>query len=1150
VRFGDVEIPRDLINAHKAGELVLFVGAGASIDRPSNLPTFLGLTEKIRDESRLGDTIGGLQNQPLDEVMGDIEDKYDVDVHLRAMKHTAKKSSLPNRLHDAITRLSLCGEVRVVTTNYDTHLTTMLGTTVQTYLPPALPMGNEFTGLVYLHGSVTQPPKHLVVTARDFGRAYLTEAWATRFLERMFATYTTLFVGYSHNDVIMKYLARGLSPNTRPRYACTHEPDSGMWRQLNIIPVGYSPKNNHRALAMALGGWAQRASSGFLDHRRQIRAIMEGRPPGELSADETSYLESVISDENVVQFFCAYASGADWLAWVIDKPEFRALFDPQRTSGAQVTWRLAGWFARTYITPESSAESLAVCRSFGGLLSAELWDAIARRLLSLQRTDSFGLQAGPWLVALTRATPTQSTIFLGMLLSHCTLPADMEAATLLFSYLTDPQIVDRPAILGGLRGEVRLRGDVHQLRDWWTEVLRPSLQTAAAELLPIVDQHIRKAHRNVRLSNESEAGETLGSPVHPIATVSGRGYAEHVDFLVEVARDSVEALLEHDLGQGIAQLAAWASSDVVLLRRLAIHGWTIRRDIDAMARADWLVDQGLVLAYDYQSEITPLIARILESDRTDPVKAVVADILRHADDDKYSSRRALRTLHWMSERLPSEDIERAIIALTDAHQDLQSLLQAIESASAPTEPPLTTRDELTLHLNGEDLPSAIALLDDYAAQEPPPDVLAWDGIRSTIAAAVARSPAIGFDLLDAVHDGSPLRPMTETSVIQGWSNATVDDQVADLILRTTATLNISESTDDIARMLAGFRGGPSKVEWARFGTSRILAKLCWDAIGAGEQEPNDDWLYTAVNSPAGQLAIYWIDALHQEQEMTAELSTQLAGMLTSGDSRADLAEVVFGLEVSFLHSLDAEWCQEHVLPLFDWEDPPRALRTWSGYLSGGRITEPLLRAGLLDGAVETASKAGSFTKKLQQSLFGLLAQIALRPEIDSADWLPQLMRNAETESRAVWADGITDGLRTMPPDEVEAQWTRWIRSHWSARIQSVPRRMNIREASAMAPWIIYLGQSLGDGVALALEHPAAFVEHSHLLRDLTEDRLSRDPDAYAQLVAHLLAHTELPFYGLGLSDVVQRLRRLGAAESTLGRITEHSFRLGLSLDDA
>jgi len=106
VQFGDVEIPRELINAHEAGELVIFVGAGASMGPPSNLPSFSGLTEIIRDETQLKDVVGDLRNQPLDEIMGDIEEKYDVDVHLRAAVHTGKKSSLPNALHHAVADLA------------------------------------------------------------------------------------------------------------------------------------------------------------------------------------------------------------------------------------------------------------------------------------------------------------------------------------------------------------------------------------------------------------------------------------------------------------------------------------------------------------------------------------------------------------------------------------------------------------------------------------------------------------------------------------------------------------------------------------------------------------------------------------------------------------------------------------------------------------------------------------------------------------------------------------------------------------------------------------------------------------------------------------------------------------------------------------
>jgi hypothetical protein len=43
-----VDLPADLIEAHRAGRLVLFVGAGTSIASPSGLPTF---SDDIASES-------------------------------------------------------------------------------------------------------------------------------------------------------------------------------------------------------------------------------------------------------------------------------------------------------------------------------------------------------------------------------------------------------------------------------------------------------------------------------------------------------------------------------------------------------------------------------------------------------------------------------------------------------------------------------------------------------------------------------------------------------------------------------------------------------------------------------------------------------------------------------------------------------------------------------------------------------------------------------------------------------------------------------------------------------------------------------------------------------------------------------------------
>ena len=44
---GDVELPNEILEAYKLGELVFFVGAGASVDEPSSLPLFGGLAEQL-----------------------------------------------------------------------------------------------------------------------------------------------------------------------------------------------------------------------------------------------------------------------------------------------------------------------------------------------------------------------------------------------------------------------------------------------------------------------------------------------------------------------------------------------------------------------------------------------------------------------------------------------------------------------------------------------------------------------------------------------------------------------------------------------------------------------------------------------------------------------------------------------------------------------------------------------------------------------------------------------------------------------------------------------------------------------------------------------------------------------------------------------
>ncbi len=187
MRISNIDFPKPLLDAQQQGQLLIFAGAGVSIPPPSSDPDFPTLANQVAS--------GVLQREsneePIDRFLGRLAHRG-INVHARVADLLTNPQSAPNPLHTDILRLfDSAARVRIVTTNFDMHFSTAAetvfnGTSLETFAAPALPVGNSFQGLVYLHGSVANPPGRLVLPDSDFGRAYLTEGWARRFLPRAF----------------------------------------------------------------------------------------------------------------------------------------------------------------------------------------------------------------------------------------------------------------------------------------------------------------------------------------------------------------------------------------------------------------------------------------------------------------------------------------------------------------------------------------------------------------------------------------------------------------------------------------------------------------------------------------------------------------------------------------------------------------------------------------------------------------------------------------------------------------------------------------------------------------------------------------------------------------------------------------------------
>ena len=281
-------IPVHLMNEVDEGRVVFFCGAGVSVGDGSDLPNFEQLVDHVYEANRIEpdqverEALHREEPDPnrrrpqFDKALGLLE-RADR-LGQKALRGTvidrlSRPASAPLRIHEALLTLSRTeGGIRLVTTNFDNRFAEVGGEELKLDAAPKLPVPKRYnwSSLVHLHGRIVpgEGGANLVVTAADFGRAYLTERWAARFVTELFREFTVVFVGYSVADPVMSYLVDALAAerDKGARFANAHAfaPHDGTpeaedkardsWHAKNVKPILYDDREGHRLLNETLIG--------------------------------------------------------------------------------------------------------------------------------------------------------------------------------------------------------------------------------------------------------------------------------------------------------------------------------------------------------------------------------------------------------------------------------------------------------------------------------------------------------------------------------------------------------------------------------------------------------------------------------------------------------------------------------------------------------------------------------------------------------------------------------------------------------------------------------------------------------------------------------------------------------------------------------
>jgi len=342
-------LPDELLTARDAGQVLFFCGAGVSF-ADAKLPNFADLAERVlallgsamdsparrlfnaAREFEKASKLTGLV--ATDRIFGMLEREFEAS-EVREAVATALRPEPGYGLdaHRALLDLSQVrgGEPRIVTTNFDL-LFEECEQGIGSFNPPHLPdpgRANDFRGVIHLHGRVDADYRRacddeFVLSSAEFGHAYLSDGWATRYIQALLQRFRIVFVGYSANDPPVQYLLEALNRFARPAHAL-YAFQSGdtrqaaeQWAHKGVEPISYDSADDHTALWKTLSAWAERARDVGGWHDRLIERAVEG--PESMAPFERGMIAHLAATAVGSKYLATSKTilPADWL-FVIDR---------------------------------------------------------------------------------------------------------------------------------------------------------------------------------------------------------------------------------------------------------------------------------------------------------------------------------------------------------------------------------------------------------------------------------------------------------------------------------------------------------------------------------------------------------------------------------------------------------------------------------------------------------------------------------------------------------------------------------------------------------------------------------------------------------------------------------------------------------------
>jgi hypothetical protein len=1171
-RKGAPNIPLQLIEAQESGDLVFFCGAG--ISSLAGLPGFASLVSRVYAD--LGETELELEREAkrahlYDRVLGLLERRMVSGIVRQSIiKHLIISEGADLRVHKALLQISETKHkrYRLVTTNVDHgFLRSGLITREMIDAAPTLPVPkpHKWETIVHLHGIIEHDDpngENLVFTSSDFGSAYLTERWASRFVTDLFRNFTAVFVGYGVNDPVLRYMTDAIAAERLHGFQGFKQPyviaqtspskrieNENAWKAKGIEAVLY--EGSHRNLYDTLIEWAGYVRDGVNAKARLVRKIAPIAPLPPYDEDPSVVRlidvlrEKPRPDKEEVTGFPARvlrelddpAAPIEWLqiflkeglfflaqksdrVWPVSPNSYEYnLVQPNRISHELWRWLLHHLSSDVLVRwvidqgaclhpffKEMVARHIAENPPPGAYL--RFWRIVTSGQMNQKGSD---LDAYRCVLNLRNGIDPLSIAELSKL---------MEPRFGLRKSIEWPDILAREDADRGERPVYEIRVDIGLSYTEYEEIRK--IESYPDRMLTLLLPSTLFLNKALEMWEYADSANERHDPSQ-LALASISPHPQNKPYyswaiLIEMSRDLWIAAWNRDRALAQSVFDLWRSLKYPVFRRLVLHVLSVS---DAMGQNDTVAyvlgsDGWWIWSPETRREVFRLLAVLWPKLSEANSNILMEDILKGPPRDMF--REDLGESEW--NELKDQEIWLMLAKL-------QSFGRALPTSAAVIYEKLVAEHN-ELQLQPEERDEFSHWMQTWSGHE-------VDISLNELFAKPAPSIVECLSQSDSQFIEGRLELFRAGSKTNSEKTIEVMKHLADKGLWNSkvwsaSLVGLAECDDntwkEVAPMLGGAPPDLYREEawtiafWARKSSSPITCgseeeQYFWpifkalldNAPDSGEPDRQGEAVAYAINHPIGIIteALMHRFGAYNLKVGDGIASDRLRGCLdklvNSRERTVIAGKIIIASRLPYFYAVDPSWTREHLLPLFDWEHSGWAAYVWQGYLWNARISADLARE-LREGLIESVKHADKFGDQVTTRLFQLIASICLEcPDLYKAQEQHDVLAEMKSEGLAHIAELFWLTLKD-DPESADNYWRNRIRPFMKKAWPKAATFISEKTSSYLSLMAIELNESFSECVDSIMPLLQPLDNLSFLLGRLKDKRL---PDTQPRQVLRLLS---------------------------------------------